>query len=579
MTDNILGMTVFGLRTTKNSTVMAEKVRLLYGAKSHTHMSKKRKAKPLASPRKVSPRPSHFLSLRFGSAELKEKVRDIQRHVIAKNPSLEPCAVPLEKLHVTLFVLPLLTDGDVKRAVEAFEACKPIIKKVIPEGLVFDISEIGTFKGDVLFVNINDTEGGPGMKDTLSLLRKKILDMFITHGVLTRDQSQGLQSFHPHITIMKTSRVRFKGSRPRKLKILKENYEDVHSTQLCVGHQLKELQLLQMAGTGIEGYYPVVASIPLPITVSKPQKVLFLLDFDGTLTTADTTTRLLDLINEEHQPVRRELEAHYMKGVTDLLAQVSSNNYVHPISTSVAAPLYTNTSYSHSATVLGPHYSASNRFNKEKLEMFLKQWDKHCIESVSRTESSQILRGVKRESICLQAQTVSWHDGIHDVMNKIKQTSTAEAHIVSVNWSSELISLACQHIDIHESITHIHANKVMVENEKDTETNGSIEGSMHGAFDKKEKLHKIVSSVGRNSFVVSIGDSVTDLLMLLESDIGILLCTKEKQQREMNQFCKSFGIKLQPLSQQMDVYKDKEDGLIWMATDWADIHSLVSALL
>ncbi|CAM9713242.1 unnamed protein product [Scytosiphon promiscuus] len=84
------------------------------------------------------PQPNHFLSVRIDSAQIWEKVSAVQSGILASNEHLTRAAIPVQDLHLTLFVLTLHEqDGTLQAGKETLEHCGDILLK---HGLAPDIS-------------------------------------------------------------------------------------------------------------------------------------------------------------------------------------------------------------------------------------------------------------------------------------------------------------------------------------------------------------------------------------------------------------------------------------------------------
>ena len=61
------------------------------------------------------PFPNAFVSIRIPSAEIRDKLGEIQRAMVAYDKTLQSTLVSLDRLHLTLFVLRLDSEEEIKR--------------------------------------------------------------------------------------------------------------------------------------------------------------------------------------------------------------------------------------------------------------------------------------------------------------------------------------------------------------------------------------------------------------------------------------------------------------------------------
>lgn len=129
----------------------------------------------------------------------------------------------------------------------------------------------------------------------------------------------------------------------------------------------------------------------------------------------------------------------------------------------------------------------------------------------------------------------------------------------------------------------MHANEFKFEESLCT---GEIVKKVESPIDKVEAFGKILESCGndKKKLTVYIGDSVGDLLCLLEADVGIVVGSSPSLRRVGNHF----GVRFIPLFRGV-VEKQKEyieggdtsstwkglSGILYTASSWAEIHAFV----
>ena len=76
------------------------------------------------------PRPTHFLSLRVKDKKIWETIETFQNKLITFDSKFESCQIPKHDSHITLLVVSLKQEEDVKLALKALEETKKILKNL-----------------------------------------------------------------------------------------------------------------------------------------------------------------------------------------------------------------------------------------------------------------------------------------------------------------------------------------------------------------------------------------------------------------------------------------------------------------
>lgn len=151
-------------------------------------------------------------------------------------------------------------------------------------------------------------------------------------------------------------------------------------------------------------------------------------------------------------------------------------------------------------------------------------------QSVDRVEGSALFEGVPVESIRRKSSQVTVRDGWWELLAELKRRGIHVA-IVSVNWSGELIRQVFRaHGYTTEGATSdvtVYANEII---EEDGIATGKLsrckqqdhtQNDLRTGVDKKKLVQHLKGEA--NGPVCYCGDSGTDLLGLLEADIGIVV--------------------------------------------------------
>lgn len=128
---------------------------------------------------------------------------------------------------------------------------------------------------------------------------------------------------------------------------------------------------------------------------------------------------------------------------------------------------------------------------------------------------------------------------------------------------------------------NIHANEFVFEEAVST---GDLVRKVESPIDKVNAFRKILENYGsdRKNFTVYIGDSVGDLLCLLEADVGIVIGSSSSLRRLATRFGVSF-VPLYPsvVRKQKDLTKETQrswkglSGVLYTVNSWAEIHAFV----
>jgi hypothetical protein len=146
--------------------------------------------------------------------------------------------------------------------------------------------------------------------------------------------------------------------------------------------------------------------------------------------------------------------------------------------------------------------------------------------------------------------------------------------VLSVNWCPSLIAASLQ-LELEEQ-SHQDSSSMPIiwSNRVDSET-GTVELSIPGALAKQEKIASLrTSSSSSQGIIVYIGDSSTDLLAILEADIGILFGGSSSTIALAEQY----GVAIKPLAERNGFMVDSantNEPIIWVADCWSEIEALM----
>jgi phosphoserine phosphatase len=226
-------------------------------------------------------------------------------------------------------------------------------------------------------------------------------------------------------------------------------------------------------------------------------------DFDETITTADTVARLPELAAEGLSPSDAQDRARsWEAGVSKYVAEWRETF----------------------AAVLASPPDAPTA--PERVDAFSRIfWD---IEngSLDAIERRGLLQGIRREALTRCGEGIVKRDGVDETLAEARRRRF-DVHIVSANWSVDMLRGA-----VGDGIP-IHSNDL--EFGADGTTTGRFLRNMISARDKRTRLRELAQERGR---VVYVGDGMNDLAALMEADLGIVI----GQKPDMMRVCKALRI-------------------------------------
>ncbi|XP_028097923.1 LOW QUALITY PROTEIN: bifunctional TH2 protein, mitochondrial-like [Camellia sinensis] len=220
------------------------------------------------------------------------------------------------------------------------------------------------------------------------------------------------------------------------------------------------------------------------------------------------------------------------------------------------------------------------KFDYEGLHKALEQLSDFEKRANSRVIESGVLKGLNLEDIKRAGERLILQDGCTGFFQSIinNENLNANVHVLSYCWCGDLIRSAFSSGGL--DVLNVHANEFVYENSIST---GKIVKKVESPIDKLLAFSDILknSSSDRKGLTVYIGDSVGDLLCLLEADVGILLGSSSSLRRVGS----NFGVSFVPLFPGL-VNKQKEcvegnssswkglSGILYTVSSWAEIYAL-----
>lgn len=222
-------------------------------------------------------RPSHFVAIRLRSDKLKAQAKTLQQVLVRDQPPLEKACTPAGWQHLTLFVLTLDNDEEVRAAEDIMQSAsddvRGLLSGVRTEGALPQLQVTGLQrlkKQSVLAFDVERDATVGAIRDVIRLLYARFAAAGFTQPELAAQAGGGLEAMQaeaakvadkwtPHSTIMKLSKLR--GSIPRCIhtQVLQERG---FMTQPFDTVSFSCIELNAMQGYE-DGYYPVLARAEL----------------------------------------------------------------------------------------------------------------------------------------------------------------------------------------------------------------------------------------------------------------------------------------------------------------------------
>eukprot|EP00929_Paragymnodinium_shiwhaense_P020217 TRINITY_DN13542_c0_g1_i2.p1 TRINITY_DN13542_c0_g1~~TRINITY_DN13542_c0_g1_i2.p1 ORF type:complete len:346 (+),score=54.00 TRINITY_DN13542_c0_g1_i2:110-1147(+) len=238
-------------------------------------------------------------------------------------------------------------------------------------------------------------------------------------------------------------------------------------------------------------------------------------DFDSTLTKEDTT-RVLGLAAALHrgdapEPAEKFLPKDWLQLEDKYLASYSTFMQKHMPSVGSSAA------------------AAGAGLNRPGLVQFIEELQAFEEEAVSGAAASGVLRGMRRERLVRGlasdgelSELIEWRDAAPETL----LAAAAAKHplaVISVGWCREFIEafLLTGLPGVYMPTANLFASNELVWSTDGVAT-GEIRQRVPGGLAKRVHLQTMREAHDERT-VIYVGDSVTDLLALLEADLGIIV--------------------------------------------------------
>ncbi|KAL4190675.1 hypothetical protein AMTRI_Chr07g25910 [Amborella trichopoda] len=321
---------------------------------------------------------------------------------------------------------------------------------------------------------------------------------------------------------------------------------------------------------------PISQKTLVPLSnVHKPseQRLIIFSDFDLTCTVVDSSAILAEIAirtapkveqNGSEQPIARQSSAD-LRNSWGALSQQYTEEYEQCVEDIVPS-------------------DEAEVFDYQGLCKALEHLSEFEKRANSRVNESGVLKGLNLEDIKRAGERLILQDGCTSFFQQIvkrKDELNADVHVLSYCWCGDLIRSAFSSGLL--DVLSIHSNEFIYEGSVST---GGIVREVESPMDKSRVFKDVLESIGEPDKRVSvyIGDSVGDLLCLLEADVGIVIGSSSSLRRVGSKFGVSFVPLLSGVvKKQRDFLEDScsssnwkgLSGTLYTVSSWAEIHAFI----
>ncbi|XP_025032390.1 uncharacterized protein LOC112542829, partial [Python bivittatus] len=143
--------------------------------------------------------PNYFVAIPITNDQILDKIEDVQEFIFTQVPKLLKALVPIETMHLTIIVIHLKTEDDIKRAISALERSKAEMQALLQRELfTMTFRGIGQFNNKVIYVKMSADE-----QQMLSKIAGIVANSFMEMNV----DITSSRDFKPHLTFLKLSKA------------------------------------------------------------------------------------------------------------------------------------------------------------------------------------------------------------------------------------------------------------------------------------------------------------------------------------------------------------------------------------
>ncbi|KAH6760321.1 heme oxygenase-like, partial [Perilla frutescens var. frutescens] len=224
------------------------------------------------------------------------------------------------------------------------------------------------------------------------------------------------------------------------------------------------------------------------------------------------------------------------------------------------------------------------KFNYEGLRSALERLSDFEKKANLRVIDSGVLKGLNVDDIKRAGERLILQDGCANFfLNAVRNENlNKNINILSYCWCGDLIRSAFSSGGLEA--VNIHANEFIYESSSST---GEIVKKVESPIDKVQAFTNILKNCSEDKKILTvyIGDSVGDLLCLLEADVGIVIGSSSSLRRVGSHFGVSFVPLFPALVEKQKLVKEERtsgwkghSGVLYTVSSWAEIHAFILGL-
>ncbi|KAJ2162014.1 hypothetical protein GGF46_001006 [Coemansia sp. RSA 552] len=240
------------------------------------------------------------------------------------------------------------------------------------------------------------------------------------------------------------------------------------------------------------------------MAAARGRVLVLALDFDRTLTAADTLSAVAATVKRKH-PDKCDFQWFTDRYMTDYYAHESQ--------------------WQPRIEELAPDNPSAAR---DLLDQYLESFRAVEEASLRRVSARRVLEGVTREELATGGRQIQFQPGATAAVSRLLNMPSCHVAIVSANWSEDFIrgTLVANGIQANAGGIQVFCNNPEFCS-KTGLSSGTVRPRIVVASDKVRTMQKIKDDIaskhGEELAVVYAGDSLTDLPALLRADLGLLI--------------------------------------------------------
>ena len=205
---------------------------------------------------------------------------------------------------------------------------------------------------------------------------------------------------------------------------------------------------------------------------------------------------------------------------------------------------------------------------KDSIEEFMKHIDEFGLDFRRKLADSEIFNDVILDNSETIENEIIYHKNSKEALKAIKEEKQIMCKVLSVNWFPELLSTSLKGCVDQDDIV---CGVLPIYNKSSCSSTPSelSFGECASGCDKKQWIKKW--SKDYNCPIIYVGDSITDLLALLEATYGVVYGGN----REFREIATYFKLNLKPLKEFEAKGKNCKDCILYTTNSWDEIQKFV----